>query len=72
LQLTDDSDYVVITFDNLRRRAPTSGATVDALMQARIFSADLSNIAAYLQDHATVNGAILSAAPEHLAATPAE
>jgi hypothetical protein len=68
LQLTGDSDSVVITLDNLRRRAPSPGATVDA----RTFTADLSNIAAYLQDHATVDGAILSAAPEHLAATPAE
>jgi hypothetical protein len=64
---------VVITLDNLRRRAPSPDETVDALLvQARTFTADLSNIAAYLQDHATVNGAILSAAPEHLAATPAE
>jgi hypothetical protein len=73
LQLTGDSDSVVITLDNLPRRAPSPGATVDALlMQARTFTADLSNIAAYLQEHATVNGAILSAAPEHLTATPAE
>jgi hypothetical protein len=73
VQLTGDSDSVVITLDNLRRRAPSPGATVDALLvQARTFTADLSNIAAYLQDHATVNGAILSAAPGHLAATPAE
>jgi hypothetical protein len=73
LHLTGDSDSVVITLDNLRRRAPSPGATVDALLvQARTFTADLSNIAAYLQDHATVNRAILSAAPEHLAATPAE
>jgi hypothetical protein len=73
LQLTGDSDYVVITLDNLRRRAPSLGATVDALLaKARTFTVDLSSIAAYLQDHATVNGDILSAAPEHLAATPAE
>jgi hypothetical protein len=73
LQLTGDSDSVVITLDDLRRRAPSPGATVYALLlQARTFPANLSNIAAYLQDHATVNGAILSATPEHMAATPAE
>jgi hypothetical protein len=73
LQLTGDSDSVVITLDNLWRRAPPPGATVDAvLVQARTFTADLSNISAYLQDHATVNGAILLAAPEHLTATSAE
>jgi hypothetical protein len=72
-QLTGDSDSVFIMLDNLRRRAPSPGATVDAvLVQARTFTADLSNIAAYLQDHETVNGAIPSAAQEHLAATPAE
>jgi hypothetical protein len=73
LQLTGDRDSVVITLDNLRRHAPSPGATVDALLvQARKFTADLSNFAAYLQDHARVNGAILLAAPEHLAATAAE
>jgi hypothetical protein len=73
LQLTGDSDSVVIALDNLRRRAPSPGATVDALLvQARTFTEDLSNTAAYLQDHATVNGAILSTAPEHMAATSAE
>jgi hypothetical protein len=73
LRLTGDSDSVVITLDNLRRRAPSPGATVDALLvQARTFTADLSNIAADFQDHATVNGARLSATQEHLAATPAE
>jgi hypothetical protein len=73
LQLTGHHDSVVITLDNLRRRAPSHGATVDALfVQARKFTADLSNIAAYLQDHASVNGAILLAALEHLAATAAE
>jgi hypothetical protein len=73
LQLTGDSDTVVITLDNLPSRAPSPGATVDALLvQANTFTTDLSNIAAYLQDNATVNGAILSAAPEHRAATPAE
>jgi hypothetical protein len=73
LQLTGNCDSVVISLDNLRRRALSPGATVDArLVQARTFTADLSNIAAYLQDHATVSGAILSAAPEHLAVTPAE
>jgi hypothetical protein len=59
LQLTGGSDSVVITLDNLRYRAPSPGATVDALLvQARTLTVDLSNIAAYLQDHATVNGAI--------------
>jgi hypothetical protein len=74
LQLTGDSDYyVVIRLDNLRRRALSPGAIVDALLvQARTLAVNLSNIVAYLQYHATVNGAILSAAPEHLAATPAE
>jgi hypothetical protein len=73
LQLTGDNDSVVITLDKLRSRAPSPGATVDAvLVQARSFSADMSDIAGYLQDHATVNGAMLAAAPEHLVATPAE
>jgi hypothetical protein len=44
----------------------------DVLTSHRTGTADLSNIAAYLQDHATVNGSFLSAASEHLAATPAE
>jgi hypothetical protein len=49
LQLLGDSDSVVNTLDNLRRRAPFPDATVDALLvQARTFSADLSNIAVYL------------------------
>jgi hypothetical protein len=49
LQLLGDSDSVVNTLDNLRRRSPSPTATVDALlMQARTFSADLSNIAVYL------------------------
>jgi hypothetical protein len=49
LQLMGDCDSVVITLDNLRRRAPSPGATVDVLLvQARTFTADLSNIAAYL------------------------
>jgi hypothetical protein len=71
LELTGDSDSVVITLDNLRRRAPSPGVTVDFLLVQARTSADLSNIAAFLQDHAIANGAILSAAPEHLAATPA-
>jgi hypothetical protein len=63
----------VTLLDNLRRRARSPGATVDALLvQARTFTADLSNITAYLQDHAPVSVAILSAVQEHLAATPAE
>jgi hypothetical protein len=57
LQLTGNSDSVVITLDNLRHRAPSPGATVDALLvQARTFTADLSNIAAYLQDHTMSTG----------------
>jgi hypothetical protein len=32
LHLTGDSDSVVITLDNLRRRAPSPGSTVDALL----------------------------------------
>jgi hypothetical protein len=49
LQLLGDSNSVVNTLDNLRRRAPSPDATVDALLvQARTFSADLSNIAVYL------------------------
>jgi hypothetical protein len=32
LQLTGDSDSLVITLENLRRRAPSPGATVDALL----------------------------------------
>jgi hypothetical protein len=72
-QLTGDSDSVVITLNNLRRRAPSPGATVDSLLvQARTFTTDMSNIAAFLQYQTIVNGAILFAAPEHLAATPAE
>jgi hypothetical protein len=53
------SRSVVITLDNLRRRTQSPCATLDAfLVQARNFSADLWNIAVYLQDHAAINGAM--------------